>query len=418
MRMRSTFFGFLLLFASFADAALPSPHSVSTSPPGLPNTDRLPGVDLADGISQITGAAVSPLLGVSSIGAWRYYHTPEHLRDHLPWFCSPAVWGVGFGILGLCFLKDAFGTVMPPLIKKPFDMAELFENKASALVASTAFAPFVAAQIAQHLSDSSQARASPLADIPLASVVPIGSISVDLRLLLIPLSIVTFLIVWMTSHAINVLIALCPFGFIDAILKLFKTGIMCSIVLAYIISPYLGAAVSLVIIFIAALFAPLAFRFAVFGTMFGSDILFGWRARRAATPAEAHAFISRRMNRAPRWTYGRLNRSADGRVQFTYRPWLVFSCRSVDVPSGLLSVEKGALFPSLLHSGESAGSYARILVFLPRYRRHEGAIASHLQADVRDGSLAKGFKAVRQWFTEIFSSAKSKISELQTRTNE
>ena len=36
----------------------------------------VPGVELSQGITEITGVAISPLLGVSSVGAWRYWKTP------------------------------------------------------------------------------------------------------------------------------------------------------------------------------------------------------------------------------------------------------------------------------------------------------------------------------------------------------
>ena len=71
------------------------PGSSTASAPRAVSTDRLPGVDLAQGISQLTGVAISPLLGVSAVGAWRYHHTPEASRHLLPWFCSPYAWGLG-----------------------------------------------------------------------------------------------------------------------------------------------------------------------------------------------------------------------------------------------------------------------------------------------------------------------------------
>src|SRR3954471_7111864 len=80
---------------------------------------RLPGVALAEGISQVTGVAISPLLGTSAMGAWRYYRTPAEFRDRLPWFCHPAAWGFCFGLLALCFLKDTFGAAAPSILKKP-----------------------------------------------------------------------------------------------------------------------------------------------------------------------------------------------------------------------------------------------------------------------------------------------------------
>ena len=66
----------------------------------------LPGVSLAEGVSEITGVAISPLLGVSAVGAWKYWQADEEMRARLPWYCHPWIWGSGLALLGLCFLKD------------------------------------------------------------------------------------------------------------------------------------------------------------------------------------------------------------------------------------------------------------------------------------------------------------------------
>lgn len=396
-----------------ATSAADLPSSIPPTPPDLPHTDRLPGVDLAEGVSQITGVAISPLLGICSVGAWRYFHTPETLRESLPWFCHPGVWGFGFAILAICFLKDVFGTVAPPLIKKPLDMAELFESKLSALVASVAFVPFIGVEMAQHFN-ATQAHLSLPPDAHYASVFPIASGAFDLRLLFIPLSIVAFLVVWMTGHAINVLIALCPFGFIDTLLKLFKAALLSSVLLSYIINPYLGAVVSLLIIFVAALLAPSAFRLTVFGTLFGADTITPWRARRLATPAEAHAFVARTTAGVPARTYGRVTRGPDGAIHFSFRPWLILSRRTMQLPAGNLAITKGVYFPSLLHSAEASGTFTRIIVFLPRYRSYERAIAEHFQiGDIRDSPASKGFKAAKAWLAEAMNTGKAKYAEFQ-----
>jgi hypothetical protein len=379
----------------------------------LPSTDRLPGVDLAEGITQITGTAISPLLCVSSVGAWRYYRTPITQRGSLPWFCHPGVWGFGFLILGACFLKDVIGTVAPPLVKKPLDIAELFESKVSALVASVAFVPFIAAQMAQQF-DEAQAHISPSVHLHYASIIPFASVGFDLRLLFIPLGIVAFLLVWMTGHAINVLIALCPFGFIDTLLKIFKMSILGLVVLSYLINPYFGAAISLLIVLMAAILAPPAFRLTVFGTLFASDIITPWRARRLATPTEAHAFLARPLAGVPTRTYGRVARSSDGTICFSFRPWLILPRRAVQLPKGTLAISKGIYFPSLLHGSVSADSSTRIILFLPRYRSHERAIADHFEiSDILDSTLVKGFKAAKTWLSEMLYTGKAKYAALQ-----
>jgi hypothetical protein len=360
-------------------------------------------VDLAEGVAQLTGVAISPLLGVSAVGAWQYYHAPKARRDGLPWFCQPFVWGAGFCLLGLCFLKDLFGTAAPPLLKKPLDVAELFENKASALVACSAFVPFVVSQMARHTPQASLALPP---DVQFASVLAIGGF--DARFITIPLAIVGFLVVWLACHAINVLIALCPFGFIDGILKLFKAFLLSSVVASSFFSPWLGAAVSLVILFIAGLLAPWAFRLSVFGTLFGLDVLWPGRGRTSVRATEPHAFLARSIADAPVRTYGRLTRAADGSVTFTYRPWLVFSERSVTIPSGNVAVARGLLFPSLLHATDEQQRRRIVVMFLPRYRSHEQSIASHFGiVDLQDSPLIKGFRAVRAWLADTINISKS-----------
>jgi len=53
---------------------------------------QVPGTELAHAISEITGVAISPLLGVSAVGVWKYYHAPPQQRGRLPWFAQPWFW--------------------------------------------------------------------------------------------------------------------------------------------------------------------------------------------------------------------------------------------------------------------------------------------------------------------------------------
>lgn len=378
----------------------------------LPETDRLPGVDLAQGISEITGTAVSPLLGVSAVGAWKYFRTPEAQRDRLPWYCHPGVWGFGFGLLTLCFLKDSLGAVAPALVKKPLDMVELFEDKLSALVASAAFVPLIASEMARHLKAPDQAA---LMFPGGADVLPMAMIGLDLRLLLVPICLASFLVVWVTGHAINVLISLSPFGVVDIALKLSKMALLSVLLVTYSISPYLGAAVSVVIIAIAAWFAPWAFRLTVFGAAFAADTLLPGRARRRATPAEPHAFIARATDGVPARTYGRVIRTADGLLHFKYRPWLVLPARTTPLPASSLAISRGVFYPSLLLcEGPTAGLTSRLCLFLPRYRTQEAQIAECFAInDLRDSPLSKGFKAIKGWLADAFDFGRRKWATIR-----
>jgi hypothetical protein len=358
---------------------------------------RLPGVELAQGITELTGVAISPLLGVTAVGAWRYYQASSEQRAMLPWFCHPMFWATSLGLLGVCFLKDLFGTAAPPLLKKPLDVLELFENKLSALVACAGFIPFLFSQLGPQGWGAPGALLE-TSGPPLACLTFLGASWLDLRLLLLPLAIVWFTTVWLACHAINVLIVLCPFGFVDALLKLFKTFLLGTVVGSSFISPLLGAGVSLAILLVALLVAPWAFRLTAFGTIFGLDVLFPARGRRKVKPAEPHAFLARPMAGAPVRTYGRLARSADGAITFTYRPWLVLPSRSITVPAQDAALAKGLLFPSIVHRAPERDREFLTVMLLPRYRSHEEAISTHFAiSEIRETPLVRGWRAVRAW---------------------
>jgi hypothetical protein len=369
-----------------AEAASPPPVSPATE-------EHLPGIALTQGVTEITGVAISPLLGVSSVGAWRYWKTPAEARASLPWYAQPWAWGAGFAVLALCFLKDSLGTAVPGVLKKPFDMVELFENKFSALVASGAFVPLVAAEMAKHLEAEKAA-------VPTAAVTGGTMAFIDLSWLMIPGAVIAFLLVWICSHAINVLIILSPFSTVDAGLKLLRAGLLAMIGAAYAIAPWLAAALCVVIICIAAWLAPAAMRLAIFGARFAADILLPWRGKRRATPESPHVFTLGRLADLPPRTGGRLVLLDDGTAVFRYRRWCVLDERIIPLPEGTRQVEKGILSPSLVHGrGEEE---ATLLLFLPRYRGHEEKLAEHLKLHgVRDHAMARGFAAVKEWLRNV-----------------
>ncbi len=365
----------------------------------------LPGVALSQGITEITGVAISPLLGVSSVGAWRYWQTSASARHRLPWFCQPWAWGTGFVILGLCFLKDSLGTALPGVLKKPFDMVELFENKASAAVASASFVPVVASQMAEHFKAE-----HPEVVVPSASLVAASFAGVDVLWLFLPLSILAFLLVWICSHAINVLIILSPFSTVDAVLKIARTSLLASVGLIYAIAPWLAALICLGIIAVAAWLAPSALRLAIFGARFAGDILLPRRGKRRATPDAPHAFTLGRLGGLPARTGGRLVVLGDGTTVFRYRRWCILDERSVPLPDGSRLVAKGLLSPSLVQHGGDAAE-VEVLLFLPRYRGHEEAIAGHMRCHgVRDHAFARGFAAVKAWLKEMLRRRKDTVS--------
>jgi len=367
----------------------------------------LPGIGLAEGISEITGVAISPLLGVSAVGAWKYWRTTPSARAHLPWYCQPWAWGAGLGILSLCFLKDVFGSVLPGLFKKPLDWLELFENKASALVASTAFVPLVALAMSEYQRiGPEQAGLTTL--VPVLAQTPVAEILVfgmQTPWFSIPLSLILFAVVWLTSHAVHVLIALSPFGLVDSALKLTKLAVLGLLTAATALIQTLGTVPVLLLCGVIAvtslLLANWAFRLMVFGTAMVADLM----GRRKSSSQEVSrdgvvGFLSKPLSGASTRCRGRIRATAGGAGCFIRRPWGWLPLQTLRLPEGELAVQKRLLHPQLMHRATPISNWRSVCTLLPRYRGCEDAISHLLGCQVIDSPWMSGFKAAWQWLSE------------------
>jgi hypothetical protein len=411
--MKSFLFFFIVSFLFFFESSLYAEGSAHPMAEKARQDLLLPGTSLAEGVSEITGVAVSPLLGVSAIGAWKYFHTNENLRSKLPWYCHPYIWGSGLALLTLCFLKDFLGAAAPALVKKPLDFLELFEDKLSALVASAGFVPLVALAVSQYQQirpeqSSANFAGSGLALMPLSDL---AQCSMYNPWVTIPVSIAAFCIVWLSAHALNVLIALSPFGIVDAGLKLAKLALISAITLSAALNPYFGAVVSLAFILIGALAAGWSFRLTVFGALMGRDFLLNKHASaEEVRESGVKGFLARRFDGVPVRTFGKLKRSPEECLSFVYRPWLLLPQRSVPFAEDGMVVCKGLLHPTVSHRETLASAPRSSLLLLPRYRRIEETIATRYGCqEVIDSALMRGFKAMRQWLIDILSVGKKVI---------
>lgn len=364
-----------------------------------PTPMTLPGVQVAQAITEITGVAVSPLAGLSAVGAWRYFRAPENGRAALPWFCRPWFWGTGLAIFLLGSFKTTVASVLPPFALKPLDYVGVIGNMAGAALAVPGFVPLVIAEFEGSATALAAAFAGgplPVAMLPLAA----GPLAWWMWIA-VPVAVGAFLIVWLGGHAITVLSALSPVGFLTALLKLFKAVLVGLIALSAVVSPWLGAAFCLLIFAVAALVAPWAFRLTVFGTAFVYDVLLPGRAKRHVRVQTPHAFLACRLGRVRVRTYGRLALTAEGLLVFQYRPWMILPWRNVVLPSDELAIEKGFFHPSLSHRSSPHLPLDALVHFLPRYRKHEEEISRHLGIPaVVDPPIVRGFRALCSWLSE------------------
>jgi len=388
----------LLLTALFASPVWAANSTAASAVPAV--KDSSPSSPYAKAISTVTGVAISPLLGTGALGIWQNFKakTPEE-KASLPWYAQWTFIVPALALVGLVAAKDTIGAALPPGMKKPLDVLETIENKASGLVAAGAVVPFTMSALSKMII----AQATPAGDVLTANglaAVQVGAIdwSWALSILTVPIGIAVFLVVWMASHAINALILLSPWGAIDAVLKGARTALLGLIAVTATLSPWVSAILSLVVILIAYLVAGWAFRLTIFGAIFSWDF-FTLRKRRfaVAEKGENLMFSSNTLTDqgVPMRTYGRLHHEPEnGKIVFRYRPWLVLAEKTLDVRLETASLGKG-LFLSTIRSGEKTA-----FVLPPRYRDHEDAVARAygIEGGVQDAGLLKAWGALKELF--------------------
>jgi MFS family permease len=380
-------FGLALVLASSVLWAATQPEKTAKT-----TAAAAPGAALAATFSQITGVAISPLLGVSAVGAYTWFRTPAEKKASLPWYAHPSFWLVALLVVAAVALKDSLGAVLPPGWKKPLDVAETLENKLSGAVAVGAFVPFSVDSLMKLVGIGHVgAIGSPLMASGLATI-QVGAVDFSwaLTVLTMPLAAAIFIVVWITSHAINVLILLSPWGAVDAALKGFRLTVLSLLTITATIDPKVGAILSLIIVVAAWFCAGWAFRLTVFGTIFCWDFFTLRRARFRPRANDNRMFTARNVGGAPIRSYGRLHRGEDGKLEFQYRPWLVFPRRTAEIPPAGLTVGRGVFYSTLVT--RSGDDETTLFLLPPRYRGHETDLANaYAMPDVIDIGLRRAW---------------------------
>lgn len=348
----------------------------------------LPGKEIAQHISLLTGVALSPLMGVSGVGAWQYFKakTPEQ-KAKLAWYANPWFFVPALLLVLICFVKDTAGAALPTAVKKPFDIAETLENKISGLVATGAFVPIAAAIF--HAKTGGDGAA--LSDLGFAAI----DLSWFYNALMVPISMAAFFVVFLASNAINVLIILSPFTSVDAALKGFRLALLGTVGVTALANPWIGAAWALIIILIAYLITGWSFRLSHFGLALTWDFFTFRSARFTPDAAVNKLFLGRKIAKVPSRTYGKLRRDEKGSLVLKYRPCLVLPERTLVLPDGKYFVGRGVLFSEIQELQADATKTAFLLP--PRYRGHEEELARIYGLT---GVSDIGLRAAMNWITE------------------
>lgn len=374
-------------------------RAATAAPAAKAPADHSPAAALAGTVSTVTGLAISPLLGTGAYGAYQYFTAKDaDARAKLPWYAHWNFFGPALLIVLLCALKDSFGAVVPPGFKKPLDVLETIENKATGLVAAGAVIPLTMGALSKVLVGGKTAAAGHAVATGGLAMISLGTIDFSwaLDILTIPFGIAVFAIVWMASHAINVLILLSPWGAIDAALKGMRTALLGLLTLSATINPWVGAVLSILVIILAYLVAGWAFRLTMFGSVFCWDFFTLRRLRFTPAENDNKLFAGGNLPGVPPRTSGRLVRRTEGGLEFYYRPWLVLKERSAVVPGEpkALAVGRGLFFSSI-----SAEEHGTLFLLPPRYHGHEEVLARAYQlGGVREAGLRRAWSVLKELF--------------------
>jgi hypothetical protein len=351
-------------------------------------------VELSQTAAAMTGIAISPLLGTGVYGAYKYIKADEAGRASLPWFAHPGFFMTALLIAGVCAAKDTFGIAFPPGFKKPLDVIEVLENKMSGLVAAGAVVPITMDSVSRMIIGHSSAL--PGVQLPDGlAMLNLGALDFHwvLNVLTVPAGMVIFAMVWMVSHAINVLILISPWGAIDAALKAARLSVLGLITVTTQLDPKSGGVLCLLIVIAAYFLSGWAFRLTTFGTLFCWDF-FTRRSRRFELSATANKMFTSSLlvtKKLPLRTYGYLVRGVNGQHVFRYRPWLLLPEREVPVNTAGAYVGQGVFFSSV-YLEEKAH-----FTLPPRYLGHERAVAElYGMAGVQEAGLRKAWSWLKE----------------------
>ena len=366
------------------------------------------GETVTKALTTVTSTAISPLLGVSVMGAWQYYKTPAPQRGQLPFFERPYFWAPVMLLLVLIFIKDTFGG-FAPLIKKPLDAIEVLVVNHASLVLIVF--PVVMNQVARVMGFTSLKGlfASMLSgQVVYAATAQTSGIhhafSMATAVLYMVVGFVITAVVWLLGHCFDVIALISPFPFVDFVLKAIRNGIFGVLLATSIISPHVGLVLALVVIIVAFLLFGWALRLAFFGSMFAWSLLGMLLLDMQEKPdrEEGVRAFSTGVKNVKRRTYGRLAARADGNLTFAYRRLLVGPEKTVVIGrANSFAVGRGVFHPSVVEPIESADKNRVVFRLLPTYRGVEEEIRACLDCvAVKDLRWHKGLLSFWKFVTD------------------
>jgi len=374
------------------------------------------GESVSKALTTVTSTAISPLLGVSVMGAWTYFRTPAEQREHLPFFMRPYFWAPTIVLLVLIFIKDTFGG-FAPLIKKPLDAIEvLLVNHASLVLIVF---PVVMHQVAQVMGFTSLRNlfasmlSGPVVYAATAQATGIHhAFSVTTAVLYTLLGFAIAGVVWLVGHCFDVIALISPFPFVDFMVKTIRNGIFAILFVTSLISPRVGLLLALIVILVSFLLFGWALRLSFFGAMYAWSLLemLLFEMQEKPDREDGVRAFSAGVKNVKRRTYGRLSVREDGTLVFAHRRVVFGPEKTVAIGrANSFAVGKGMFHPTLVEPIESADKNRVVFRLLPTYKGAEEEVRACLDSiAVHDLRWSKGMLSFWKFVMDDDSEATEK----------
>jgi hypothetical protein len=402
--------GLVILFIFFILCSAVPAHSEGPSGKTSSSYNQLilSGEIIAEEISKATGFAISPILGISVLGAYTYYTTPVEKRDRVPWHAKPPFWVPLLVVLAGIILKDSSKIALPKIIIMPLDAIEtLLEKNVSAVLGLLVILSSITGKGIEQLQLGDHGTALFLTATAHASegvnsaAAAASSGFIEMGFLSILLTGV-FGLVWVVSQAFNFLIFLSPSSWLDLMLTGCKNFLVALLLGACLINPYLGLFLSGIIIIISLFLFARSYRFVIFGTIFSSDVVLRKSKKHRITSGRIRAFAGSTLADVPSLSYGVLT-AENAKLVFQYRPWLFMPARSITTAwrCDLCEAGIGTLSPVIITQRGRRDSFETLFRLRPLYHSHENQVAELLGLKgVRDVTFGKTLRDGYRWLLE------------------
>lgn len=358
----------------------------------------------AQNAAQLTGIALEPLLMVGAIGAYKYLTSSEEAKSMLPWYYMPWFWIICLIVYVAIHFPTALSIFgFPPQISSALKAC----GKVIGLVVTS---PIVfdnitsIARIPQLQTVLSNAQSYTYLN---ASLIPWNWFSGVPETLwfitIIPMLFFIFFAMWLLNFVFHILVFLCPFGFIDALLELFKMIFYAILLVVAIFLPQLVFVLVIPIAFISVISFGWSVRRTVMGFVFFKDFI-NRKKETSVDESEIVAFAGKSLG-FPNKCYGKLMKK-DGNLLFSYKRYFLFKkIKIINNPE--LILKKEFLYSNLYCNGT-------FLCTLPlRYQKITEKIQVNLNIQkIEDGTLKKGLKGIVKWIKEFWNENEGNFSHV------